>query len=106
MREQGWSAMSVFLVGGLIGAGVALLLAPQSGPKLRRTLRDYAERGTVAVRQQGQHAWEAAVEQGKEYVKSGTAMVHQTGEAAQDLLDKGKDAVQEAAGGKQSGRGA
>lgn len=98
--------MGPFLVGGLIGAGVALLFAPQSGAKLRRTLRDYAELGTVTVRQQGQHAWDAAVEQGKEYVKSGTAMVHQAGEAAQDLLDKGKDAVQEAAGRKQSGSSA
>ncbi len=32
-----------FLIGGIIGAGVALLLAPQSGRKTRKQLLDAAE---------------------------------------------------------------
>lgn len=32
-----------FLIGGIIGAGVALLLAPQSGRKTRKHLIDVAE---------------------------------------------------------------
>lgn len=32
-----------FLIGGIIGAGVALLLAPQSGRKTRKQLLDKAE---------------------------------------------------------------
>ena len=32
-----------FLIGGIIGAGVALLLAPQSGRKTRKQLLDTAE---------------------------------------------------------------
>jgi len=32
-----------FLIGGIIGAGVALLLAPQSGRKTRRQIMDAAD---------------------------------------------------------------
>lgn len=32
-----------FLVGGLVGAGLALLLAPQAGKKTRRQIADLAE---------------------------------------------------------------
>jgi len=39
----GWSA---FLAGALIGAGVALLVAPQPGTELRGRLRDYTNRAT------------------------------------------------------------
>ena len=35
---------AAFLVGSLLGAGVALLLAPQSGRKTRRDLRHFAEK--------------------------------------------------------------
>ncbi|MEP6887243.1 MAG: YtxH domain-containing protein [Nitrospirales bacterium] len=96
MRGNEMSAMGVFLVGGLIGAGVALLIAPQTGPKLRRTLRDYAERGTESVRERGRDAWDTAVDQGKEYVESGKTTVRQAGEAARDIIDTGKEAVQKA----------
>ena len=34
------SLVSVFAIGGLIGAGVALLMAPQSGEKTRSIIRD------------------------------------------------------------------
>lgn len=37
------TAMVSFLVGSLVGAGVALLLAPQSGKKTRRMLRETAD---------------------------------------------------------------
>ena len=39
--RRGWSA---FLAGALIGAGVALLFAPQRGSELRGMLSDYANR--------------------------------------------------------------
>lgn len=36
-------ALFSFLAGGLIGAGVALLLAPQSGKKTRKQIREFAD---------------------------------------------------------------
>ncbi|MFA4828221.1 MAG: YtxH domain-containing protein [Thermodesulfovibrionales bacterium] len=44
--DNGYGAGSVllsFLLGGAVGAGLALLLAPQSGPETRRKIQDFAE---------------------------------------------------------------
>lgn len=44
--DNGYGAGSVllsFLLGGAVGAGLALLLAPQSGPETRRKIKDFAE---------------------------------------------------------------
>ena len=38
--SSGLEALSFFIVGGLAGAAIGLLLAPESGESLRRTLRD------------------------------------------------------------------
>jgi gas vesicle protein len=37
------TALASFILGGMLGAGVALLLAPQTGKKTRRMLRETAE---------------------------------------------------------------
>ncbi len=42
-RNLGMITIFSFLVGGAVGAGLALLLAPQSGKKTRRQIRDIAE---------------------------------------------------------------
>lgn len=45
-EEGGFSAGSVllsFLLGGMVGAGLALLLAPQSGAETRRKIRELTE---------------------------------------------------------------
>lgn len=44
-RRRGYSAGSTllaFFLGGLVGAGVALLLAPKSGPETRKIIKEYA----------------------------------------------------------------
>ncbi len=45
-RRSGGSGLAGFLLGGLIGAGTMLFLAPQSGRKTREELRD----GTLQLR--------------------------------------------------------
>ena len=42
-RNLGMITIFSFLVGGAVGAGLALLLAPQSGKKTRRQIRELAE---------------------------------------------------------------
>jgi hypothetical protein len=45
MKEEGYSAGSMlvsFLFGGVVGAGLALLLAPQSGRETRKEISDFA----------------------------------------------------------------
>ncbi len=41
-RTQRNSIITPFLVGGLLGAGIALLLAPKSGKELRKDIKDTA----------------------------------------------------------------
>lgn len=41
--EIGLVALFSFLMGGVIGAGLALLLAPQSGKKTRKQIKTFAE---------------------------------------------------------------
>ena len=73
---MGWSAV---LAGALIGAGVALLLAPQPGTELRGRLRDYANRATDDLLEKGHEALDTAMERGKEYYDKGEEVVREAG---------------------------
>ena len=42
-EDHGVAVLISFLIGGIVGAGLALLLAPQSGQKTRRQIADMAE---------------------------------------------------------------
>jgi gas vesicle protein len=73
----------MLLAGGIIGAGVALLYAPQSGEKTRKEIGRYGKR----ARRKGQEAVEA-VEDFSEQVAD---MAEAVGERAADILERGKD---------------
>ncbi len=62
-----------FLLGGLVGAGLALLLAPQSGEETRRRIKDMAE---------------SAKEKASDYVS-------QTKERIASTIEKGKHVIEE-----------
>jgi gas vesicle protein len=64
---------AAFIAGALIGAGVALLLAPQSGADTRNMLRDYAGRAKDELKERGKEAKatvDSALERGKEAYES------------------------------------
>ena len=42
-NNQGVNILVSFLIGGIVGAGLALLFAPQTGRKTRRQIADLAE---------------------------------------------------------------
>ncbi len=74
------SILLPFLVGGLVGAGVALLLAPKAGKELRKDIRDLASdtRDKVGL----------TIDRGKElYEESKTAITN--------AIDAGKKAFME-----------
>ena len=73
--------LQAFITGALVGAGVALFLAPQAGTQLRGLLRDYVRRSTEKL---------------DEVVDRGAEMMGNTLDRGQDLLDKGKESVQQA----------
>lgn len=89
----GWSA---FLAGALIGAGVALLFAPQRGSELRGMLRDYANRATDDLVEKGHEAWDTAVERGREYYDKGEEMIRDAGRSAKEFARQGEESVRDA----------
>jgi len=76
-EKQERSVLVPFLVGGLVGAGIALLLAPKSGRELRKDIKDVASdtRDKIAM----------TVEKGKELYIEGT-------EAVKNAIEAGKTA--------------
>src|SRR5437867_2694046 len=84
---------AAFLAGALIGAGVALLLAPQSGVETRDMLRHYAGRAKDELKQRGQEVkstLDNAMERGKEAFESAK-------ERSKDFYGGGKEALRNAA---------
>ena len=96
MENNGSTVTVAFLAGALMGAGVALLLAPQAGEGLRGMLRSYASRAGEDLREGGQRAWDTTVECGKEYLESGRQTTRESGQAAQDYVERGQQAVRQA----------
>jgi gas vesicle protein len=80
-----WSA---FLAGGLMGAGAALLFAPQRGTELRSKLRDYADRAKDELMEQGREVWDTAVKRGKEYYDKGEEVVREAGRSQRNLPNR------------------
>ena len=70
--------LSVFITGALIGAGVALLFAPQSGAQCAGLLRDYAAR---------------AKDELDEVVDQGAEVLDNTIDRGHEFMEKGKDSL-------------
>ena len=75
----------MLIAGGIIGAGAALLFAPQSGKKTRQDIVKYSRK---AKRRAGNMV--------DDFSESVSEMVDAVGERASDILDKGKDLAQDA----------
>ncbi len=108
MYNQDSSNWSAFLAGAFIGAGIALLVAPQSGSELRTSLRDYASRAKDEfdeATEQGRAAWDTAVERGQEYVEGGKQAFRNAGRAAREFVDETTQTVEKGAAEAVSRRG-
>jgi gas vesicle protein len=86
-----------FLAGAIIGAGIALLLAPQSGAETRDILRDYAGRAKDDLMERGQEAkatLTTALERGKAAFESAKDRGKETFDTAREAVrDAGSDAM-------------
>ena len=74
-----------FLIGATLGAGVALLFAPQSGEETRH----YIRKKTGQVRDTLADTGEEIVEKGKQIYKRGSEVV----EEAAELIERGRKLV-------------
>jgi len=94
-EDSGFSSGAVafaFLTGAIIGAGAALLLAPQTGAETRRLLRDYAEKAEEEIRERLPEAkamLDSAFEKGKDLVEKSRDLV----ERGKEFVEKGKEFV-------------
>ncbi len=80
-RDKKVAAAALLMVaGGIIGAGLALLLAPQSGQRTRRDISRYARK----VKSRADEAVE-------ELTDNINDLVETIGDKTEDLLEKGKD---------------
>jgi gas vesicle protein len=73
-----------FVTGGLAGAAVALLLAPQSGRESREQVRGYARRAEEQANELAEKATQVmdqAVDKGREFIKDKQAVVTEAVEA-------------------------
>jgi gas vesicle protein len=70
----------MLIAGGIIGAGIALLFAPQSGKATRKDISRYTRKARRRA--------EDVVE---EFSDNVSKMVEAAGETAEDILEKGKD---------------
>ncbi len=83
-EERGFSAKSVFisfLLGGIVGAGLALLLAPQSGKETRAKIKETAE---------------DVKEKAESYIKEAKQKISSTLDKAKETLEEKKSAITKA----------
>jgi len=98
MREEdGYGSGSLllsFLLGGLVGAGFALLLAPQSGSETRQKIRDLTDdvkekamgyAGDVKEKVTG------GIDKGKEYYEEKKSVITTAIEAGKEAYEKEKE---------------
>lgn len=91
-RDGGGSSVGSFILGALVGAGVALLFAPRSGEETQREIRERAGHLRDAAEDRvrdAQKQVEAKLEQAREELMGRV-------DAVREAVDSGRDAAHEA----------
>ena len=82
-----------FFIGGLIGAGLALLLAPQSGKETRQQIKDLASDAKEKVSEYAEQVKEkvaSTVGKGKEIYEEKKSLITAAFEAGKEAYEKEK----------------
>lgn len=90
LRVAGMAAV----IGGVVGAAVALLLAPQSGRESRDQLRGYARRAEEDIHEFAEKATEAlgqAADKGRELIKDKQAVLTEAVEAGRTAMHRERE---------------
>lgn len=87
-RDSG-ALIIAFILGGITGAAVALLLAPQSGAETRRKIREIAEE----VKDKTTELYDEARHKGTEIIDRGKHIVEEKKEAIERVFEAGKEAL-------------
>jgi gas vesicle protein len=98
-ENGGFSAGTVllsFFIGGMVGAGVALLAAPMAGKETRekiKELMDEAKEKAEAYVEQIKETASSVVEKGKELIEEQKTVITTAVEAGKDAYEKEKKKV-------------
>lgn len=101
-EEEGYSSGSVlmsFLLGGMVGAGLALLLAPQSGEETRKKIKEFADEvkdKTTGLVDQTKHKVTDLVDEGKEMIEEKKSIFKAAVDAGKDAYEKEKERLSKA----------
>ncbi len=93
MKDEGYSTGSMllsFLLGGVVGAGLALLLAPQSGEETRRKIRELAD----DVKDKATGYVDKTKEKISSYAADGKDFYEQKKSLVKSAIDAGKEAYE------------
>jgi gas vesicle protein len=96
-EESGHSTDSIilaFFIGGLVGAGVALLLAPQSGKETRQKIKEQADDAKEKAAKYAEEVKSkvtSTVEKGKELVEEKKSLITTAVEAGKGAYVKEKE---------------
>lgn len=103
--EKGGTDLGTLLVGVLIGAGVALLFAPKSGPETRRAIKRGAQKSVDTVKNvatdmtdQVAETFETAKARVEEQIESVRSAVQTKKRQVTRAMDAGKEAAHQARG--------
>ncbi|MBK9305683.1 MAG: YtxH domain-containing protein [Nitrospira sp.] len=84
----------VFVAGGLLGAAVALLLAPQSGRQSREQLQGYARRAEEGVQEWADKTTEGVeqvLSKGREFIKDKQTIVTEAVEVGRAAMHRERE---------------
>jgi gas vesicle protein len=92
--DNGGSVVAAFLIGAVVGAGVALLLAPATGDEMRRLLAERAREGREKANE--------AARQGREFVDRQREHLSTAVERGREAYQRARGAVGGPEGGEQA----
>jgi gas vesicle protein len=93
-RYSAGSLILGFFIGGLVGAGVALLLAPQPGAETRQKIKELADEAKEKAAKYAEEVKSkvtSTVEKGKELVEEKKSLVTAAVEAGKEAYQKEKE---------------
>ncbi|NOZ24862.1 MAG: YtxH domain-containing protein [Nitrospirae bacterium] len=95
------SMFFAFLLGSLVGAGAALIFAPQSGPETRKRVKDLAEdvkEKTAGIKEkvtqrveQGKDAVSTTIEKGREFIEEQKTALSSAIEAGKEAFEQERE---------------
>jgi gas vesicle protein len=99
--ERGTGAGTVllsFLAGAAVGAGVALLFAPKTGPELRAKIKDLTDDAVDKIKEYASEAQDkikSTLEDGKDLILEKKSIITSAIEAGKEAMDREKDKFKE-----------